>query len=407
MTHTFESLSALISQKRGEFKAFYDAIPKGKDIEGQSGPACKPEDIQDFKKRNEELNELVDQYNVLVEAKKFVEGDPIQRQTPANVKESDYSEYKTLGEMLTNSAQYKGASSRSERDNIGGVMVDFNLGRAVKATMTTSSGYTPFVQRTGDVVMAVSRPPQLIDYLTIYPTTQNSLAWMAQTTRTNSSAEAAEAAALAESTFIYTAQTDVLRKIGTFVPVTEEQLEDVPMIEAIINQDLMLAVRQRLDLQITAGNGSGSNLTGIVNRSGIQSQAKGSESVLDALGSGIAKVQLNAYANPNVCVMHVTDIWTLAKLKDVTSGQYLLGDPTNAPQLRAWGLSIVRSEGTSQGTAIVMDTDYFKLAMRKEVEVGVGWQNDDFVKGLRTVRAYCRAGLLALRESAACKVTGL
>lgn len=410
MTFTLEGISDLIATKRGEFKAFYDSLPQGKDIEGAAGPQCTTDDIAEFKRRNDELNDLVDKKNAMLAAQQFVLGDDGNvsegKIVPANIFGGG-AVHKSLASELFEHPRYKSAKTRDERDHVNTITVDHDFIRDIKATVTTTSGYPPFVQRTGDVVPAISRPPQLIDFLTMMPTTQTSLSYMTQSARTNAAVEVAEAGALAESTLVWTNATDVIRRIGTYIPVTEEQLEDEPGVASLINNDLVLMTRQRLDLQVTAGNGSGNNLTGILNRSGIQTQAKGSESSLDAIGSAIAKVQLNAYSNPNIAVMHVTDMWSLAKLKDVTSGQYLLADPTNFPAIRAWGLTIVRSEGTSQGTAIVLDSSYFKVAMRKEVEVGMGWQNDDFVKNQRTVRAYCRAGLLSLRDSAACKVTGL
>mgnify|MGYP002133976878 CR=1 FL=1 len=404
---TVFELNAQISQLRGELKSFYDKLPKGTDQEtGLQGPKCTPDDILEFKRRNEELTQLTDQRDVLVKSESFINSQDPELKRVVNVQGQE-DRPTLLSDAILGNPRFRDAKDRTERSNIGDFTIDRDFIRDVKATVTTSSGFPPLVLRTGDVVAAVSRPPQFIDFMNVFQTDQNSLAYMTQTTRTNAAVETAEGSALAESSLVWTAATDVIRKIGTFVPVTEEQLEDEPQVANLINNDLLMMVRQRLDLQVIAGSGSGQNLTGIVNRSGIQTQALSTETLIDGIGSAMAKVQLNAYSAPNVCLMHVTDMWKLAKAKDVTSGQYLLADPGATPNLRAWGLNVIRSEATSAGTAIIVDTSYFKLAMRRGVEVGVGYQNDDFVKNLVTVRAYCRAGLLSLRDSAACKLTGI
>jgi len=75
-------------------------------------------------------------------------------------------------------------------------------------------------------------------------------------TFTNSAAEKAEGDAAAESALALTATTDEVEEIGTFVPVSKVQLEDVPMAEAYLTNRLTFMVRQKLDKQILEGSGT-------------------------------------------------------------------------------------------------------------------------------------------------------
>lgn len=277
----------------------------------------------------------------------------------------------------------------------------------MKTTVSTSAGFAPFVMRTGDVVPAISRPVQLLDYLGFVPTTQNSIKFMYQSTRTNAAAGKAEATALDESAMAWTEATANIEKVGTFIPVTEVQLEDEPQIRSIIENDLVLMVRQELDRQITVGSGGSPTITGIYASSGVQTQAKSTDPVLDALLKGMTKVRVTGRANPNVVVLHANDHQDLA-LTRTADGLYILGDPSNQPLTRVWGLPIVLSEALTEGNGMVLDSRYFKVYMRKDVTLAVSDSHaSTFTTNVLTFRAHVRAGLVALRGEAACKVTGI
>jgi HK97 family phage major capsid protein len=86
---------------------------------------------------------------------------------------------------------------------------------------------------------------------------------MEETTFTNSAAETAEGGTYPESALALTERSTPVQKITTFIPVTDEQLEDVPQIQGYLNNRLPFMVRQRLDLQILTGNGTTPNLRGL------------------------------------------------------------------------------------------------------------------------------------------------
>jgi HK97 family phage major capsid protein len=276
-----------------------------------------------------------------------------------------------------------------------------------KTTVSTGAGFLPLAQRTGDVVPLASRPVQLLDFLPMIPTSQTSIAFMQQTTRTNNAAGKAEATAFDEAVLAWTAATSPIEKVGVFIPVTEVQLEDEPQMMSIIQDDLALMVRQELDRQITVGSGGTPTITGIFAQSSIQTQAKGTDTTLDALLKAITKVNVTGRANANVVVLHGTDHQNLA-LQRTADGLYILGDPSNVPMTRVWGLPIVKSEALTVTNGLVLDSRYFKVFLRKDVTVAVSDSHASlFIANTLTMRAHVRAGLAALRQTAACTVTGL
>lgn len=302
----------------------------------------------------------------------------------------------TIGEQFTASPEYKTIGKK------GSYQVE------LKTTLTTSAGYAPQVTRNGIVVPYANRQPVVADLITQGFTSQTSIAYMAQTTFTNNAAERAENAALAESAFLWAPQTSPVASIGTFVPVTEEQLDDVPGMQSLINDQLALSVILREDYELLNGNGSGANITGLLNASSIQTQARGSDSNEVAVLKAITACRATGFAEPDGVVIHPLNWLTIRTATASGSGVYLTAPITDAGGNYLWGLPVVLSTAIAQNTALVgAFRQYAHISRRQSVTIDVGFQNDDFVKVKRTVRAVERMSLECLRPAAFCKVTSM
>lgn len=287
----------------------------------------------------------------------------------------------------------------------GGIEFD-----GVKTLMSTSAGYAPQITRTGEIIPYASKPPQVIDYLRILPTDQNAVTFMEQTTRTSGAAAKAEATALAESTEAFTLRTFTCQRIGTFLNVTEEQMEDAPEVKAFLNYDLPLMVRQELDRNVTVGSGTSPEPLGIYNGSAVQTQARGSDPAFDAILKAIVKVGNTAgtsWSQADVVAMHSTD-WQFLALTRTADGLYILGNPNDMAVRRVWGLPIVLCNALTATNALVFDSNFFTVRMRKPIQVDLFDQHgENAINNILMLRAYCRATLQIKRSGAACRVTGL
>ncbi|MBZ0164574.1 MAG: phage major capsid protein [Notoacmeibacter sp.] len=277
-----------------------------------------------------------------------------------------------------------------------------------KTLFETSAGYAPESIRMPGFTEAVTRPIQLLDIIPMFQTGYESIKYMEETTRTHAAAETAEGATFAESTFAFTEKSSPVEKITDSLPVTDEQLEDAPMMAGYINSRLMFGLRQRLDGQCLVGNGTTPNLRGLKNVVGIQTQAKGADPVPDAFYKAMTKIRLTGRAIPTHHLMHPTD-WQGVRLLRTADGVYIWGSPSEAGPERLWGLPIVQQDADSAGTGYVgsFQPAWVSAFEKKGVDIQIGFTGTQFVEGKRTVRGDMRYALVFFRPAAFCSVTGL
>lgn len=276
-----------------------------------------------------------------------------------------------------------------------------------KTTMALTAGYAAPTVRDSGVSLALTRPVQMLDMIrTVAAGSVNS--FMQESTFTNNAAETAEAGTMGEAALVYTEVADTFRKIAVFIPVTDEQLADVAEVNELVNSRLAFMVRQRLDGQVTAGNGTAPNLRGLYNATNVQTQARGSDTQLDAILKAMGKVAGSGstiWAVPNFLTAQTADIISLALLKDST-GRYLLGNPEEALLSRVWGLQIVRNDAMTADTGLVGDSNFAQIRVKTDLSIKASDSHSDFfIKGIVAIRAEVRAALRIERGEAMCRIT--
>lgn len=303
---------------------------------------------------------------------------------------------KTFGELFTGSKAFKSKGETATLDT------------ELKTLMTTAAGWVPETNRTGRLVDFARRPVQVTDLVPQTTTGQAAVVYMEETTFTSAAAEAAEGGTYAESALALTEQSNTVRKIATFIPVTDEQLEDVAQIRGYLDNRLPFMIRQRLDSQILNGNGTSPNLRGILNVAGIQTQAKGTDPNPDAVYKAMVKVRVTGRSQPNGIVFNPFD-WQLIRLLRTADGIYIWGNPSDAGTDRMWGLAVAQGDVLTAGTAIVGDfATYSELAVRRGLDVQVSNSHSTFfIEGKQAVRADIRCAFIVYRPAAFCTVTGI
>lgn len=236
----------------------------------------------------------------------------------------------------------------------------------------------------------------------------NTLEYYEETTFTNNAATVAEGGTKPESAFAYTLRTEPMRKIAHNVPMTDEVLEDNAGLQAQIEGRLVFGVQRAEETQILSGTGVAPQLTGILNRAGIQTQAKATDPAFDAIYKAITKVRNVAFADPTAVVLNPTD-WQNMVLTRTADGLYILGNPAGEAPQRIWGLDVRATTAMTLGTALVgAFRPYAQLFRRGGITVTMSTEHSTFFAENKVlIQAEERVLLAVYRPSAFCTVTGL
>lgn len=398
--------------KRKELATIFDEA--GPDLDFTKVKAVKGtthEVAAHVRKLNDEQTDLAKEYEDLCEVQKAAtksrqapgdggreSGSDSGRQDP----KGGQGEQKSIGQLFVESDALKGRK--------GPVGPTATLDVELKTTLITTAGWAPEVFRTGTVVPFATRPIQIADIIPTTTTSQAAIQYMEETTFTNPAAEIDELGTYQEAALAFTERLSSVRKIGVFLPVSDEQLEDVPQARGMIDNRLPFMIRQKLDAQIISGSGVGTptQLRGVMNVAGIQTQAKGADPTPDAVYKGIVKVEVTGQAFANVVVMHPNN-WQDVRLLRTADGLYIWGNPSDTGPERIWGLQVVRAQAATVGTAIVGDfANFSELSIRHGIDMQVSNSHASFfINGTQAIRADIRCALVFYRPAAFCTVTGL
>lgn len=359
--------------------------------------------VAEIRKLNTELDALAKEVDDLKALKGFAsraaaDGEPGGSEKPpaGDERKNGDQRRKSFGELFVESSAFK----------VKGAVAELDI--ELKALFETTAGWAPETTRGPRLVLDEQRPVQVVDLIPQTTTMQTAVTYMEETTFTNAAAETAEGASKPEATLALTERTSNVRKIAVWIPVTDEQLEDVPRIRQYLDNRLGFMVRQRLDGQIISGNGTAPNLRGILNVVGIQTQAKGADPTPDAVYKAMTKIRVTGQAEPDAVVFHPND-WQDVRLLRTADGLYIWGSPSEAGPERIWGLRVVQAQASTENTAIVgAFQEFSELAVRSGIEVEVSNSHSTyFVENKQAVRAEMRAAFVVYRPTAFCSVTGI
>lgn len=213
------------------------------------------------------------------------------------------------------------------------------------------------------------------------------------------------------------AVTTPLKKVTALWKQTDEILSDAPRFVSHVNARAGYKLDCKVEDQLLMGNGSGVNLTGLVNVSGIGSASAQAfnmdfiESLLDER-TKIRKATPNF--NVDTLLLADEDYDALMKLKN-NADQYVLGGPTgfvygNGVTIgkNLWNtITMVPTPALTSGTAVL---GAFKAGATVYAHVtgrrfDVGYDGEDFSHGRVSFRAYQRLALAVEYPAAFTKYT--
>lgn len=178
------------------------------------------------------------------------------------------------------------------------------------------------------------------------------------TTNETGATGVAEGAAKPEIVMETENDTAVVRKIAAWVPITEEILMDAPTLRGYIDTRLAYMIKVREQAQIINGAGTGAQLKGILQFSGVQTVASLTpDDLYVSIGTAIGKVE-NVDGDANFAACNPIDFWTAQVTRQANGfdgGRANVGAPFDSAAGSIWGLNVVRTRAISSGKALVGD----------------------------------------------------
>ena len=407
-------LMGKIAAKRAELKSVFESDTDGKYTSEQK---------EEIKSRNDELAELVEDLNI---EKKKLQNEKALEEDSKPVAEmplaGNPAEVKTVGQQFTESDAYKNYKQHGVKG------VDSKI--ETKTTLTTT-GYPPEVLRQpGILETALRNPDTVISLFDVINTDQNSFSYLEETTFTNNAAEAAEGSAVGEAALAFTEQTEAIRKLGIFIPVTDELIADEAGIQGYLNSRLQTMIKLRLDSQLLAGDGTAPNLEGLLDagKSSVGSSDfnsySGNLGRIGAIYNAITDIRVNAFTEPDAIVMHPND-WNQivtsvgADFAGTSSAGYAEKSPLfvaaggmgAGPAASIWGLKVIPTTAISNNTVLVGKFgggEAANVVMRQGIDLAVTDSHSDyFTKNMLAIRATMRVGFPVYRQAAFHKIENM
>jgi len=413
-----KALAGWVAEKNEDIKRYIKASDGKWDDDRLAILESRTKEIEGAQARLTQLNRVEEIYNQTVARKKDLsepaEHVPFENTGGEKNITVTQGNTKSFGQVVAESKALKSIGSWEDaRQPFTLNLPDFMFGSGIKTVMTTAAGYAPANPRTSKLVPAAQREPRLADLIPVTTTGLRTINYMEETTAlagTNAQVSITEGNLKFENTLAFTARSAPVETVGTWLPVTTQQLDDVEGIEGIINNRMDLFLRLKEEDLLLNGTGTTPQLIGFQGAaaSSVLTQARGTDTNIDAIFKAIQQIRVTGLAEPDGVVMH-PDNFTPIALYKATTGEYGF-DVTvdNAGVVRLWGKPLILSPVATSGTALVGAFAAFSEIWRKMgMTIMVGLNSDDFTKNKRTILGEFREALTIYRQTAFCKVTGL
>lgn len=261
-----------------------------------------------------------------------------------------------------------------------------------KATITTDTGQ-PITQRTPGYTSALDPDAGLgfLDLITT-GTTDATYVEYAQVSAETDNAAIVPEGELKPLSDVTTVKADA--KAHTYADgfdVTNQTLADDGALVAFLESRIRYHVQNVVIDKLINGTGGATEPTGILNTTGVQSQAFDTD-VLTTIARALEKVDA-AGADPQAIVLNPADAWGLRLLKN-GNGDFYAGGPFSAAPFTPWGVSVVTSRRVVRGQALIGNFKSVQFLQREALSVVAFNQHRDYAQ--RNM-AYVRAELRGLQ----------
>ncbi len=258
-------------------------------------------------------------------------------------------------------------------------------------SMTFSSNVTGSIGRTereSGFSAALRRTPILLDIMNTSTTNAKTFEWVEKTGHEGGVAMTAEGAVAAQGDWDLELFSQSAKKDTLIVTTSKEMLNDIDGMAKDIEEEVYEQIRLFTESQVLDGDGTGNNIVGLDANAtafvaGTFANTVAAANTMDAIRVAINQVELNN-DYPTAVLMHPSDATAMELVKDATTKQYILPPFTTAGGTNVKGLPVRTSTVVTQGEAYVGNFNRFKVKVRENIELEMGYRGaqGDWEKGM-------------------------
>ncbi len=378
---TQEELSAMTPQEvdvyAKQLKAHEAELRKEELTEATKGLATKEELTAELAKATKAIEDLQENINELKDLTSTSKNDGKFVDALKSVLETKKDEFLAL----------KGNRSASVEITVKAV------GNMTLGGNIVDDAQIPQAQREAGITRIVRRQPFILQLVNTGTINSNKWEWVQQVNPDGGAGMTAEGTKKSQADFDLELAEASVRKVTAYIKVSKEMLDDVDMMRAEIDQELIELINLKIDEQLLSGDGLGQNLVGILENATAYSAGSFAGTVVepnnaDVLRTAINQVMVNLF-QPNYIVLHPSDV-TALELSKGNDGHYVMPPFTTTDGTVIKGIPVVMNTGVTEGDFLVGDFTKSGVRFKEGITINVGYENDDFTKNFVTILAEAR-----------------
>jgi len=199
------------------------------------------------------------------------------------------------------------------------------------------------------------------------------------------------------SSYTFTPVLDRARVIAHLSePIPERFFADYTSLIQVLEGEMFNGLLDALEAQIVAGDGTGENMTGVINTTGV-TVVPFTGDVLTTLRKARTAFQV-MHEKPTGWVLHPADAEALDLMREETDGSFLAAGPGLSNIIGA--IPVVVSTSVPPGTALLGDWRQVRVFVRENMRLDADRSGVNFERNQVILRAEGRFGIGVLRPQA-------
>jgi len=275
----------------------------------------------------------------------------------------------------------------------GGKTIELNV--KADTTLADYTGNIALSTLEAGVNRIARQVPKLRQIANVGTTISKFVTYIQQTLQ-SSATFVAEAGVKNEGELKYQEVSKEVKKVAGLIKVSKEMLEDLNFVRNEINVDLLATLEDQIENGILNGTGVGANLEGLMTiaptfAAGTFATSVPNANIVDVIRVAVANIQAAKFM-PTHVVLNPVDVAKM-QLTKTTTGEYtypifyvdnLTGEPKVAE------LTCVSTTWMTAGNFLVGDFTKSNIRMREDMNISVGYVNDDFQRNMVSILAEAR-----------------